>query len=108
MKGKIFMNQKQIEVLLTVVGESDVLNFILDQEKPDEYVVNLNSDTSQSELKKVFSKLLELIIENDVKLVLKIAEGYSKVLYMDVCTVYIDDLNREISNVAESVRKEVS
>ena len=108
MKGKIFMNQKQIEVLLTVVGESDVLNFILDQEKPDEYVVNLNSDTSQSELKKVFSKLLELIIENDVKLVLKIAEGYSKVLYMDVCIVYIDDLNREISNVAESVRKEVS
>ncbi len=102
------MNQKQIEVLLTVVGESDVLNFILDQEKPDEYVVNLNSDTSQSELKKVFSKLLELIIENDVKLVLKIAEGYSKVLYMEVCTVYIDDLNREISNVAESVRKEVS
>lgn len=102
------MNQKQIEVLLTVVGESDVLNFILDQEKPDEYVVNLNSDTSQSELKKVFSKLLELIIENDVKLVLKIAEGYSKVLYMDVCTVYIDDLNREISSVAESVRKEVS
>ena len=107
MKGKIFMNQKQIEVLLTVVGESDVLNFILDQEKPDEYVVNLNSDTSQSELKKVFSKLLELIIENDVKLVLKIAEGYSKVLYMDVCTVYIDDLNREISSVAESVRKDV-
>jgi arginine repressor len=102
------MNQKQIEVLLTVVGESDVLNFILDQEKPDEYVVNLNSDTSQSELKKVFSKLLELIIENDVKLVLKIAEGYSKVLYMDVCTVYIDDLNREISSVAESVRKYVS
>lgn len=102
------MNQKQIEVLLTVVGESDVLNFILDQEKPDEYVVNLNSDTSQSELKKVFSKLLELIIENDVKLVLKIVEGYSKVLYMDVCTVYIDDLNREISSVAESVRKDVS
>lgn len=102
------MNQKQIEVLLTVVGESDVLNFILDQEKPDEYVVNLNSDTSQSELKKVFSKLLELIIENDVKLVLKIAEVYSKVLYMDVCTVYIDDLNREISSVAESVRKDVS
>ena len=102
------MNQKQIEVLLTVVGESDVLNFILDLEKPDEYVVNLNSDTSQSELKKVFSKLLELIIENDVKLVLKIAEGYSKVLYMDVCTVYIDDLNREISSVAESVRKDVS
>lgn len=101
------MNQKQIEVLLTVVGESDVLNFILDQEKPDEYVVNLNSDTSQSELKKVFSKLLELIIENDAKLVLKIAEGYSKVLYMDVCTVYIDDLNREISSVAESVRKDV-
>ena len=102
------MNQKQIAVLLTVVGESDVLNFLLDQEKPDEYVVNLNSDTSQSELKKVFSKLLELIIENDVKLVLKIAEGYSKVLYMDVCTVYIDDLNREISSVAESVRKDVS
>ena len=102
------MNQKQIEVLLTVVGESDVLNFRLVQEKPDEYVVNLNSDTSQSELKKVFSKLLELIIENDVKLVLKIAEGYSKVLYMDVCTVYIDDLNREISSVAESVRKDVS
>lgn len=102
------MNQNQIEVLLTVVGESDVLNFILDQEKPDEYVVNLNSDTSQSELKKVFSKLLELIIENDVKLVLKIAEGYSKVLYMDVCTVYIDDLNHEISSVAESVRKDVS
>lgn len=102
------MNQKQIEVLLSVIGENDVLNFILDEDKPEEYIVNLNSDTSQAELKRVFSKLLKLMIENDIQLELKIAEGYSRVLYKEVCTEYIDNLNREISSVAESVRKDIS
>lgn len=102
------MNQRQIEVLLSVIGENDVLNFILDEEKPEEYIVNLNSDTSQTELKRVFSKLLKLMIENDIQLELKIAEGYSRLLYKEVCTEYIDNLNREISSVAESVRKDIS
>lgn len=102
------MNQKQIEVLLTVDGENDVLNFRLDTENTDGYIVNLNSDKSQAELKNVFSKLLTIMIEDDILLVLKVAEGYSKVLYKEVCFEYIDNLNREISSVAETVRKEIT
>lgn len=101
------MNQKQIEVLLTVIGDNDVLNFKLDSENTDGYIVNLNSDKSQSELKNVFSKLLTLMIEDDILLILKIDEGYSKVLYKEVCLEYIDNLNREISSVVETVRKEI-
>lgn len=109
-KGRISMKQAEkrtINVELTVLGETDVLIFCLDDEQPEKYVVNLNSSSSQSEIKEVFSRLLEILITDDIILKLKFSEGYSKVLYKDVSTEYINDLNREILQVKESISKAI-
>lgn len=102
------MSQRIIDVMLTVSADVDVLVFGLDDEHTDAYTVNLNSATSQNELKVVFSKLLQLLLEEDIVLQLAIAEGYGKGLYKDVCREYIDDLNRELAQVKESMKKEIS
>lgn len=102
------MNQRTIDVVLTVSADVDVLVFALDDEHPDAYIVNLNSATSQNELKNVFSKLLQILLEEDVVLRLLIADGYGKGLYKDVCREYIDDLNRELVQVKEVIQKELS
>ena len=106
-KGKTFMNQKVIDVTLTVLSDKDVLVFRLDDEHPDEFVVNLNSPNSQNELKAVFSQLLQTILEAEVLLRFVIAPGYSKNLYKDVCKEYIDDLNRELSQIKAVISKEI-
>ena len=108
MKGRIFMSQRVIDVTLTVSAEVDVLVFGLSDEESDGYMVNLNSAVSQNEFKKVFSKLLQLLLEEDLTLKLVIAEGYGKGLYKDVCKEYIDDLNRELAQVKESLKKEIA
>ena len=51
MKGKIYMNPRVIDVELTVSGEADILLFHFDSEAPEKYSVNLNSSSSQTELK---------------------------------------------------------
>ena len=56
----------------------------------------------------MFSKLLQLLLEENITLKLIIAEGYGKGLYKDVCKEYIDDLNRELAQVKESMNKETS
>lgn len=90
---------RTINVLLTVKGEEDVLIFDLDDENPDDYSIDLNSESNQSQLKKVFSKLLEILLEDDIELKYSVSEDYTKGLYKDVCEEYIHDLNSEIANV---------
>lgn len=101
------MSQRVIDVILTVSADVDVLVFSLDDNQPDDYVVNLNSSASQNELKKVFSKLLQLLLEEDIVLKLVIAEGYGKGLYKDVCKEYIDALNRELIQVKDNLKREL-
>ena len=102
------MSQRIINVELTLSGETDMLVFHIDNGNSEKYSVNLNSHTSQTELKLVFSKLLEILIQDDVELALTIADGYSKGLYKDVCTEYISDLNREITQVKETIIRELA
>lgn len=102
------MSQKVIEVKLTVLSDVDVLIFGLDEERPEAYVVNLNSSDSQNELKEVFSHLLQMLLKEDISLKYIIAPGYSKGLYKDVCKEYIDDLNRELSQVRSNMEKEIN
>jgi hypothetical protein len=97
-----------IEVKLTVLSDIDVLIFGLDEERPEAYVVNLNSADSQNELKKVFSHLLQVLLETDIYLKYTIAPGFSKGLYKEVCKEYIDDLNRELSQVKANMEKEIN
>lgn len=102
------MNPRTINVNLTVMGDVDVLVFHLDEEKPDEYIVNLNSASSQSSLKRVFSKLLNILVEENIKLKFIIDKDYKKGLYKDVCTEYIADLNRELMQVKETIQGELA
>lgn len=108
MKGKIYMNQVQIKVLLTVIGETDVLTFFLDEDKyPDGITVNLNSSDGQNDLKRVFSALLEKLELSKIELSLDVAEGYSKGLYKDVSDEYIRSLNDELSTVYHKIQEEL-
>ena len=93
----------EIKVTLTVIEDSDVLVFYLDEEKPNEYVVNLNNANNQQDIKRVFVKLLEMLFDNDIKLQLEIAEGYSKGLYKEVCTEYINELQKELLDTKENL-----
>lgn len=102
------MNPRIIDVHLTVSADVDVLVFALDSEHPDDYMVNLSSSTSQNELKKVFSKLLQILMEEDITLRLTVAAGYGKVLQKEVCQAYIEDLNRELLQVKEMIKQEIA
>lgn len=102
------MSQKTIDVTLTVSGDVDILVFGFDDEHPNAHYVNLNSPTSQNELKNVFSKLLQLLLTDEIDLRLIIAEGYKKGLYRDVCTEFINDLNRELLQVKETLKRELT
>lgn len=96
-----------IEVFLSTCGEEDVLIFSLDKDHPDEYMIDLNSDSNQAQLKKVFSKLLEFLFEDDVELKYSVMEGYSKGLYKDVCEEYINDLNGELVSVKKYLKDQM-
>ena len=96
---------REINVVLTVIGETDVLIFDLDDTAPEKYAINLNDSMGQSEIKRVFSKLLEILIDEDITLEFKVAEGYSKGLFRDVCSEYVQDLNREIKQVKETIKQ---
>lgn len=102
------MNQKIIKVALTVMSDADVLVFNLDEENPNEYIVNLNSPSGQGEIKHVFSKLLNILVDEDVNLELEIDKDYKKGLYKDVCAEYIADLNHELSQVKNEILKKLS
>lgn len=95
------MDQTILVVELTVSGETDILVFHFPEEET--LSVNLNSSESQSDFKKVFSKLLQLILDGEVVLNFEKAEGYSKNLYIDVCKEYIEALNQELVQVRKSI-----
>ena len=101
------MSQIMVDVQLKEIDEKDVLVFILDKENPEKYIVNLNSATSQLELKEVFAALLELVMKENVALQLTIEDGYSKGLYKEVCEEYIRDLNKEIGEVKQNITKQM-
>ena len=106
MKGRIFMNQKILTVeLLEVDSDRDVLRFKFDDAVLD---VNLNSATCQNDLKAVFVKLLQQLLDNEITLNLNYDETYRKGLYKEVCEEYIKDLNRELLSVKGKMQQELS
>ncbi len=106
MKGEIFMNHEIIKVnLLEADPDTDILRFYVTDEPID---VNLNSSACQGQLKNIFAILLRRLIRSDIKLELSVNEGYKRVMYIEVCTKYIEDLNRELAEVSEELRRELS
>lgn len=104
MKGKTSMSQEIIKVKLLEMEGVDTLTFEIPKIK-DGISVNLNSNEGQNELKRVFENLLVMINTKDIELKLEIDENYKKGLYKEVCTEYIEDLNKEIKSVRGEVLK---
>lgn len=99
------MNQKTIEVVLLAVDEdTDLLQFKFEENPLD---VNLNSPLCQNELKGVFVRLLQMLIENDVHIEFNHADDYGRGMYIEVCEEYIKDLNRELASTKEKIHKEI-
>ena len=105
MSEEIFMNRKVINVELTALDEkTDLLQFKFDD---NVLAVNLNSPLCQNDLKAVFVRLLQMLIENDVSLEFYHADDYSRGMYIEVCKEYINDLNRELTVVKDKILKEI-
>ncbi len=106
MVEKEYMSREEmtIDVYLETCEGKDVIVFAM--EPP--LHVSLNDDNSQNELKKVFIKILSLMLNRKIKFVYKETENYKTGLYIDVCKEYIKELNREIKMVDESMPKEIS
>lgn len=105
MSEEISMNRKTIEVVLLAADEeTDLLRFKFEDDPVD---VNLNSPLCQNELKAVFVRLLQLLVENDVFLAFSHAADYGRGLYIEVCEEYIKDLNRELASAKEKMCKEM-
>lgn len=105
MKEGIFMNQEIIKVTLFEQGDADILRFQIDK---DELDINLNSSECQNSLKKLFTLILEKAVDRIVEIELKIHDEYSRRMYIEVCEEYVRDLNRELRDVAEIIKKEIA
>ena len=77
------------------------------KQQTDYKIIIVDDGSKNAESKDVFSKLLEELIEFDINLDLEIQEGYSKGLYKDVCKEYIAELNKELVQVKNSIKKEL-
>lgn len=103
------MSQEVINVELTGDEANDILLFDFNKEAhPEGLSVNLNSDSGQADLKEVFSNLLEIMVDKPVQLNLVINSNYSRVLYIDVCTEFIKDLNKELEQVRAQIIETLS
>lgn len=100
------MNQEIIEVLLTSEdADTDALIFKIDG---NQLMVNLNSPDCQSAFKNIFAELLRKLVKDDIVLELNIDEGFNRMLYKEVYEEYIKDLNRELNECKDDLRKQLS
>ena len=96
-----------IDVLLTATGDADTLVFDLDKENPDKYLINLNGDSNQDDIKEVFFLFFQLLVDDDVTLNYIVSDGYSKKLFIEVCQEYVEELNKELVSVREEIKKSI-
>ena len=107
-KGRKYMSLVQYNVFLEERDEKDVLVFGVDQENyPEGLVVNLNEATGQNDFMNVFAVVLKMLEKEEIEFRLKIAEGYSKVLFKDVCKEYVESLNAELRNMHAKIHDEL-
>lgn len=92
------------KVVLKERDGKDILEFeILCNEKIE---ININSK-DQSDLRKLFYRVIEETMKAPFVFELFIEDGYNKTLYIDVSTEYIGQLNLEISKVIEEMPLEL-
>lgn len=99
------MNQETINVTLLAIDENtDILRFAIDGQDVD---INLNEVDCQTSMKNMFSILLQKAIHADVFLQFEVDLNYTRGMYIEVCEEYIKDLNRELAEVIDTIRREL-
>ena len=102
------MSLVQYDVILEEKDSKDVLVFQVDQESHSkEFVVNLNEPNGQNVFMDVFAVILKMLEKEEIEFRLKIADGYSRVLFKDVCKEYVESLNAEIRNMHAKIHDEL-
>lgn len=96
--------EKIIKVHLETRNKVDVMVFNFDEEK----TVSMNDENCQTELKSVFSTLLSELIIQPIKLQYEEKSEFKKPLYIDVCTEYVKELNREINTVRKTIPEKIA
>ena len=95
------MNQveKIFKVHLETKGKDDFMCFGFEEEK----TVCLTSEECQNDLLEIFNVLLKELINSPVKLEYSPNPNFKKGLYIDVCSEYIKDLNREVNSIRKKI-----
>ena len=107
-KGRKYINPVQYDVILEERDEKDVLVFLIDQDgQTNEIVVNLNEATGQRDLMDLFAAILKRLEKERIEFILKVQEGFQKILYKDVCKEYIESLNIEIRDMYDKIQSEL-
>ena len=101
------MKPEIVRVVLLEDEGVDYLDFMIEGSS-NSYKVNLNSEDSQKEVKRLFSELLRKLIETDLELLLEVDDSYSKNLFKEISEEYIKDLNNEIKQVRQEILNEIS
>lgn len=98
------MNQRIIDVVLTTLGEDrDVLRFYIDN---DECIdIDLDNASCQTEIKKIFSEILQIAVNEDIEFNYICEEQFPRELYKDVCEEYIKDISEELQSVIAIIRQ---
>lgn len=95
---------QRIVVILQELEGQDILHFNF----KDPLIVNFSNETSQTDLKNVFSYLLDLLIGDDIEVALEIQDGYSRGLLIEVAQEYIKELNKELKQTRKRIIKELA
>ena len=104
------MRKKNLIVRLTREDEVDRLIFeVFKDEAGNPLSIELSGEANaQSELKQVFSRLLEDLVEAEVKLTLEKDECKDNALFQMVADDYIEALNTELQSTREHYLKAYS
>ena len=98
------MSRRTIDVLLTTLGEDrDVLRFKITEDSNLD--IDLDSSTCQASIKKLFSEILTLALNEDINFEFSTEDGFPRELYKDVCEEYIKDITRELKTSTIAIRK---
>lgn len=91
--------QKLINVHLESVEDLDYIVFGFETEKR----VCMSDENCQKNLKSVFVTLLENLLTYDIEFKFIDKDEFKKRLFIDVCKEYVNELNREISEVKSNI-----
>lgn len=83
-----------------VLIENEGKNLLRFDMKDDSINIDLNSEEQES-LRNLFNKLLNVAVNEEITLKLKISEGYTNVLFKEIAEEYIGQLNAEIKSIRD-------